>query len=188
MVQAILERRKTQTRRLIKPQPIIDEGSGSVFDGKHKKQYDIHRWKEPFIDAFSRWLPEDRLWVKETFGIDDFFKHKPKIILYKATQKIDFDYPIKWKPSIFMSKDVARIFLKIIDVRVERLNDISKVDAIEEGIRPEVTGDDLYENYANVGYRWIKAKESYKSLWESINGEGIWELNPWVWVISFKEA
>lgn len=97
-----------------------------------------------------------------------------------------------WKPSIFMCREYSRITLEIVSVRVERLQEISAADAMAEGI--EIVGQmekPLWKNYRfdeqNPMYRAYQSPvRSYQSLWESINGPGSWELNPWVWVIQFK--
>jgi hypothetical protein len=120
MVLAILAGRKTMTRRIINPQPIVDQDSGYTFDGKHKKQYDIHNWQDQFIDDFSRWMPGDLLWVRETFSFALFADGER--YLYKATNDQWRDYrgnSSKWKPSIHMPKEAARIWLEVTDIRVE---------------------------------------------------------------------
>ena len=83
-------------------------------------------------------------------------------------------YGYKWKPSIFMPREACRIFLKVTNVRVERLQDISDHDVIAEGIVMEKTP-------------FIEPCNAFASLWESINGIGSWALNPWVWVYEFKQ-
>lgn len=101
-----------------------------------------------------------------------FEKQEPGTIEEMMTPK-PFDHPpSKWRPSIFMPRRASRITLEIISVRVERLKDISVDDAYAEGIG-HLPG--------------ISAQESYKMLWESINGKGSWALKPWVWVIEFKK-
>jgi hypothetical protein len=103
----------------------------------------------------------------------------------------------KSKPSIHMPRRASRITLEISDVRVERLQDISEADAIAEGIlkSPEhhllyrdYTGDKTYvENgYGLQRTIWVQAVPSYQSLWDTINGDGAWAANPWVWVVEFK--
>lgn len=99
---------------------------------------------------------------------------------------------IKWRPSLFMPRFASRINLQITGVRVERLNDISEADAIAEGIKGEYfpsigTGTMFYKDYLNGKFGLIPSA-SYRTLWESINGVGSWELNPWVWVIEFKKC
>lgn len=186
MVKAILSGRKKQTRRIIKQAngwdinwnvvPIKEEHLDGIprYEIRCGTQYHLPWFKAKFNVG-------DILWVRETWrGIEQDFG-KPRYE-YKATEKINL--ADKWKPSLFMPKDACRLFLEVTDLRAERLHQITKEDAIAEGINPEVTGDDLYENYDNVGYRWIKAKESYKSLWQNINGN--WNDNPFVWVITFE--
>jgi len=90
--------------------------------------------------------------------------------------------PTKWRPSIFMPKDASRIKLKITNVRVERVQDITEEDAIAEGIS--------LPNYAEQAIKDVHYPEPsaiYADLWESINGKGSWEKNPWVWVIEFEK-
>lgn len=127
----------------------------------------------------------DILWVRETWrGIEQEtggFRYE-----YKATEKINLID--KWKPSIFMPKEAARIFLKVTDVRVERLQDISEADAIAEGI--------VMNNTPHEGWYWMEnvystdsALIAYEKLWNKINGKKYpWDSNPWVWVISFEKT
>jgi hypothetical protein len=145
MVSAILEGRKTQTRRILKNPEV------SMQNCPYGK-------------------PGDLLWVRETWGIE---KRKEKRIVFKARMN---DYPIqddRWRPSIHMPKDAARIWLKLTEVRVERLQDITEKDAIAEGIEDESP-------------YFYNPKYSFISLWESINGEGSFYQNPWVWVLTFE--
>lgn len=137
------------------------------------------------------------LWVRETWAWDGqtSFTDLQAIgnFWYKAD---DTGYsPARWKPSIFMPKEAARIFLRITDVRVERLQDISEEDAKAEGVK--LAGVEWnpngYFDYmlpkSRLNQRILTtAKRSYQSLWESINGAGSWEANPWVWVISFERV
>lgn len=214
MVKAILEGRKSQTRRICKPIPKYDQDSGYVFIGN--VMFDIHDgWDIPmYLKDRARWESGDVLWVRETWGwygniISGSYGFVPpeeprwppsvikggfkRPIIYKA------DYPKHrfdpddsgWKPSIYMPYTACRIWLDVIDVRVERLQDISEVDAIAEGI-----GHGFQMNGGWPDYEHIKngtctltqdtAEMSYASLWESINGKGSWSKNPWVWVIEFK--
>ncbi len=83
-----------------------------------------------------------------------------------------------WRPSIFMPRWASRITLEVTEVRVERLQDISEADAIAEGVLP--TGN---------ASKWIDdPRLAYRALWESINGAGSWDMNPWVWVVGFKRV
>lgn len=172
MVQAIFDDRKTQTRRIIKPQPKDDLSFlgwklpeyVQVAFGRGVKTDSLHKF--PFGQV------GDVLWVRETWqnSENNVYYH------YKA----DFTEPGKgWKPSIFMPKDAARIWLKITDVRVERLNDISAEDSQKEGITWN-QGEEWEAKYQNA-YSY-----KFKMLWDSINGEESWNANPWVWVIEFE--
>jgi hypothetical protein len=145
--------------------------------------------------------PGGRLWVREAFfpevaGDRDF------PVWYRATEEDEFPYRERWKSSIHMPRWASRITLEVTGVRVERLQDISEADAIAEGIErlpdPVIDGGWSGPNRftlkgmgsaACAGYvSWNAptATELYRRLWESINGPGSWEANPWVWVVEFK--
>lgn len=183
MVHALLAGRKTQTRRIVKPQPPAPECSYSAL-----------------LKKCPYGQPGDLLWVRETWAWDGqtSFTDLQAIgnFWYKAD---DTGYsPAKWKPSIFMPKEAARIFLRITDVRVERLQDISEEDAKAEGAQPSShrcggfgyyeAGGDVHECECQGFIENSPAIEGYKWLWESINGAGSWGANPWVWVISFERC
>jgi len=211
MVRAILEGRKTQTRRIVNTQP----ANGWEFDGtygritsKHPKRGKFGAFIRRGVGTdFPEWdliplrygAPGDRLWVKETFA--EVGTLDPGFIVYRA------DYPecvpdglenippasaIKWKPSIYMPRCASRITLEITGIRVERLNDISEEDAIAEGVDhrecPTYQSPEQLEHMIEFGsYAWtIDYRGGFKSLWESINGEDSWGTNPWVWVIEFQ--
>jgi hypothetical protein len=176
MAQAILDGRKTQTRRIIKPQ-----GSAVCFDVAMKID-GSDKWPRN-LDDDERYLSYmkcpygkigDILWCRETWQ-----KIEGDRFIYKADSII---WGGKWKPSIFMPKAACRIKLEIINIRVEKLLDISEEEAKAEGV-------ELYNNYDGTKGGWgapVTFKEGYQFLWESINGKDSWNLNPWVWVISFK--
>jgi hypothetical protein len=164
MVQALLAGTKTQTRRVAQPKRSI----------------------EPMTDECPHGKPRDRLWVRETWARPDRRADNLSPWIYAA------DYAarplLRWKPSIHMPRWASRITLEITDVRVERLQDISEADAIAEGVvRDFLEGDKatLWRNYATSGTT-ICPVFSYQTLWESINGPGSWDANPWVWTINFK--
>lgn len=169
MVQAILKGRKTQTRRIIKPQPLRQ-----LFDVNmgywSEEPADL---KQPYIK--SKYKVGDIMWVRETFAI------KKPIDAEQDWESFGYKsdgYELmpdeKWKPSIFMPKEACRIFLEVKHVRVERLMDISEDDAIREGI-------------ANGAYA-VSPVSSFRKLWQSINGKDSWDKNPWVWVYEFKRV
>jgi len=186
MVQAILDDRKTQTRRVVKPQPIRSpywthyENSGAFYPAT----YDA----EPSILRCPFGKPGDRLYVRETFGFDPWhYLEGHDSILYRACQKIDSDYPIKWKPSIYMPKKYARIWLEITNVRVERLQDITESDAEKEGVNQGIV-----RTQELISGRWVDYpyyKKGFKDLWDSINGKKHpWKANLWVWVLEFRKV
>lgn len=190
MVKAILEGRKTQTRRILKKQPppgyerhcwYNAPRYGFTHDPAPSDNW--HTIKSPFGKI------GDILWVRETWQAEGMpiapeGDHDELIYRYKATEKEDL--LSKWRPSIFMPKNAARIWLQVIDIRVERLQDISENDATAEGIKV-INGK--YKNYWDSADRfptWAHARQSFKTLWQVINSEESWEANPWVWVILFK--
>lgn len=182
MVQAILEGRKTQTRRIIKPQP---NGEFCRYDLYIQSQA---LWTSGDVRR-ARYEKLDTLWVRETWhpkrhNMPTGWKYE-----YRATAKEDGNPTGEpWKPSIFMPREAARIFLEVTNVRVERLHDLDDNDAINEGIGAVKSGyeyHDIYQDYLN-DKNSLNPVPSYKSLWEKINGKGSWDLNPWVWVYEFK--
>ena len=189
MIQAILEGRKTQTRRIMKDQPlslICYEDCGGFTRPIMKFQAS----KKHPTGITGPWCPYgwagDVLWVRETWRPIEQDSVDPRYE-YKATEKINLKD--KWRPSIFMPKTACRIFLEITDVRVERLLDISEADALAEGVAhviDKVTGYCGYD-YMNGGYNLMTtAYKGFRSLWRKINGEKSWNENPWVWVVEFK--
>lgn len=204
MVRAILEGRKTQTRRIVKPQP--DEFMKALDGGKWMWVHDSDERYLNFDTGFCPYgQPGDRLWVRETWGIADEWLHDcetdpPRTIAYRANlaaRNFDPVYDVdtsdwggwermKWKPSIHMPRWASRITLEITGVRVERLHDISREDCIAEGIERVSDADHFaWKDYTGNG-QLLSPNFSYQSLWESINCPGSWDANPWVWVINFK--
>jgi hypothetical protein len=194
MVQAILEGRKTQTRRIIKPEPhpygteIIDSGR-TWYKGKGRWHNRLIAQENPlrYEIASLHDCPYgeigDLLWVRETWS---HCNHPLRPFMYKASIEKQSGLTVKWSPSIHMPKEAARIWLKVVDVRVDRLNHISEKDAIAEGVKSRYSflfSETRYEDYSNRDSEWRDPVLSFYTLWESIHGEGSWEKNPWVWVI-----
>ena len=154
MVRAILDGRKTVTRRLINPQP-----TGS--------------WQDN-IELMSRapYQQGDILYVRETWK-----KAHNGYYYYEDWQKDDIVDVTKWKPSIHMPKEAARIWLKVKDVRVERLQEITVEDVQHEGI--SALTDGIFERFKNLWNSTIKKAD--------IDLYG-WDANPWVWVIEFERC
>jgi hypothetical protein len=97
------------------------------------------------------------------------------------------EYGFKWKPSIHMPKDAARIWLMLEDIRPQRLQDITEQDAIAEGILPiDQHGQLVWKRYDENATVTSSPIVSFWSLWSSINGEDSWQHNPWVWVVKFR--
>ena len=200
MVQALST--KNQTRRIVKEHIVLKEGEFIDNCEGWKKQGDF-AIKEKAPGYPDRWIIHqvlknkystgDILWVRETWA-ELINGHNEVFFEYKANgQPNNGDYGTwNWKPSIFMPKEAARNFLQVIKVRIERLNKITKEDAIGEGIlsRPNAAGTGMaYFDYGGKpsenSFNFSCPIESFKTLWESIHGIGTWENNPWVWVYDF---
>ncbi|EGT9167410.1 hypothetical protein JE464_003468 [Salmonella enterica] len=185
MVRAILDGRKTQTRRPVKF-PLIDKNMGCELAGNELAgELAAHNyWNSPYGK------PGDRIWVRETFRVNSRATDVATLV-YRASVRNSWTEqthrvhvavcnkpatPEKWTPSIHMPRWASRITLEITDVRVEQLNDIRECDAKAEGGQTECTliGDKYYPGF--------------RSLWKSIYGEESWAANPWVWVIEFKRV
>ncbi|MES2457221.1 MAG: hypothetical protein V4594_16825 [Bacteroidota bacterium] len=197
MVQAIIEGRKTMTRREVTPQP----GEGTHISYMPNEPIDWNGEWYPFkweteegesINKHARAAIGDILWVRETF-----FKNGNDYIYladgscceqFEQCECREIGKP-KWKPSIHMPKEACRLFLKVTNVRVEKLHEISTSDAKAEGVAhviDKITGYCGY-NYLHGGYNLMTTPyHGFKSLWKKINGEESWNENPWVWVISFE--
>lgn len=190
MVRAILEGRKTQTRRVVKlPEghSIIPRGDVPGFFTLRTKAVSHHK-VEPRGVTCPQGAPGDRLWVREGVHCDE-----DKGWCYDADgtpmnwRPQDEDVGVawletrpakrSWYPSIHMPHWASRLTLEIVSVRVERLQEISENDAEAEGCEPALPVSDK---------RWVCG---YRRLWESINGKRApWASNPWVWVIEFKRV
>lgn len=182
MVRALLDGTKTQTRRIVKPQP-----DHPHFYKRHKLTTDdegIEIYLTSAVMAKAIKFPYgqigDRLWVRESWQAwSEFDRVKEDAISIEARERLNYladgnVWDARSRPSIHMPRWASRITLEITGVRVERLQEISDCDAIEEGVDRT--------NTSISGY----AKERYKRIWGSINGAGSWNENPWVWVIQFK--
>lgn len=197
MVQALLDGRKTQTRRVIKL-PKDYTQNGLLFpNGEFGLKYES---KDDVRNTILKRLPPpigvgDIIWVRETWSENPFFDQNNDVeFLYRATDRPFEGH--KWQPSLFMPKAACRLFLEVTNVRVERLNDISEIDAEKEGIN--LVGHNCYENYLvskDWNYLGINQKNchmledpvgSFASIWCSSNGLKSWELNPFVWMYDFK--
>lgn len=231
MVRAILDGRKTQTRRVMRHQPPSYEYKLSrlmdTTDSEKRKHIDKFHWVQMnglnIVSETNIYFRcpygaiGGRLWVRETWQGPLFYdeipedwnsdKYKtPEYCHYKASgDSCDFtdsddNFVERWSPSIHMPRWASRILLEVTNVRVERLQDISKEDAISEGfkaitkdgktIKYGVPDADGYPGNDDIGWDWcdwdVNPVIAYKRLYESINGTGSWDMNPWVWVIEFR--
>ena len=185
MVRAILDGRKTCTRRLIKPQPDKKHiyPLGFVTDSTEKKEVGCFGFAAneyggsiQYVKPPYRYAPGDILYVRETW------KKAPNgYYYYEDWQRNDIADITKWKPSIHMSKEAARIWLKVTDVRVERLQEITEEQAKLEGCNSGMlTGP-------------CTARGQFENLWNSTIKKNRpdsygWDANPWVWVIEFERC
>lgn len=172
MVRALLAGRKTQTRRIVKPQPRPLCSHVEPFRGEGGGWIAGDNTGRIFHCPYGK--PGDLLWARETWGDDKQFGGK----LYRATHEGDDPIGSGWRPSIHMPRSASRLTLELTGVKIERLNDISKADVIAEGIT-ERDGGPIED--AVCGWH-----EPYAALWEKLNGAGSWEANPWVWALAFR--
>ena len=192
MVRALLDGRKTQTRRIMKNQP-CGEKIGRVDIRCANGGFQWHGVAgESSVFSCPYGRVGDRLWVRESWAF-----HKMAIgsvqdedgpFVY-ASDEFANQYRItdKWTPSIHMPRFASRITMEITGVRVEKLQDISEADAQSEGVWQCPHGKAWYASEeSNVACAF--AIGAYKELWESISGAGSWDANPWAWVIEFKQV
>ena len=198
MVRGVRDGRKTQTRRCVKPQP-----SEHVTGGTYNWNGSLPFTNMPIdciLDACPYGKPGDRLWVREAWNSTMKHALAPGEVIGKSLEKCIEDnkgfnvaahegivyaadgvlrHPLYgkalWRPSIHMPRWASRMTLEITAVRLERLCDISEVDAKAEGIIPDP--NDHLERTHRLGFC---------VLWDAIYGDGAWGKNPWVWVVEFR--
>lgn len=207
MVRALLDSSKTQTRRVMKPQPVAIPGE----PGKHwwpsnaaqsmiRIEDSFQKYPGIFDGACPHGKPGDRIWVRETWVEDPeddgtwaYTQHmgckgsslsniparfqKPDHCIFRSDWT---GVDLIWRPSIHMPRWASRILLEIISVRVERVNEISYDDAHSEGVL------EWAASTVRNGNKYSSILTAWKGLWTSINGPESWSANPWVWVIEFK--
>lgn len=188
MVRALLDGRKTQTRRVWKMPKgcswyesgrCAGEMSGDFCDDNGKGWWSVDELACPYGKV------GDQLWVRETWGVlyEQFIKDSHEPTFWRADysdsdlaeQKAGTLWLPRWRPSIHMFRNRSRITLEITNVRVEHLHDITRGDCMAEGCPfPNITKE-------------TDPKGWYSDLWKTINGADSWDANPWVWVIEFKK-
>lgn len=218
MVRAILEGRKTQTRRVLKPQPdLVTDGFAVRFTPDDQRHGRL---------GVSMQCPYgqvgDRLWVRETWHPDPdadseaWFDHTDSYVSWAGCGSRIDGVPValrspesciyregwngsalKWRPGIHMPRWASRITLEVTGVRVEGLQDITHEQAIAEGVHAIDVGSGYQPRYSAINASWADVVEqqadayedatmAFRDLWQSINGAGSWDANPWVWVVEFK--
>lgn len=193
MVRAILDGRKTQTRRIMKVQP--SDGFHPTHNG-YDLDLNAHWYTPGVVDKNGYLQPAkkdvfgvadenegytcpfgavgDRIWVRETWARYNIDQDSHDMA-YRATPPADWPEEGRWRPSIHMPRWASRLMLEITGVRVERLQAITLGDICKE------IGCGLYDfRSATYGF------QVWEDLWKSIYGEENWQANPWVWVIEFK--
>lgn len=180
MVRAILDGRKTQTRRVVKLQP-----RSRADIGHHGAGMPFIRNPDPLCKNFAcpYGHPGDRLWVRETWGTGGYF---PYPYAYRAD---GVEYPNeRWKPSIHMPRRGCRLVLEITGVRVERLQAISDADCWAEGAAVQARPDQfsVHSVLGPDGKAYLSPRGAFHALWTSTGGD--WDANPWVWVVEFRRV
>lgn len=191
-VRSILAGRKTQFRRVVK-WPLLSKSDGSkkrmLVEADAPLLVEIlkeNTRRHPHLQFCQLGAPGDRLWVRECWadvrGMG-FESHLfPLGIAYRADcttaagLRIAKEYGVVWSPSVHMPRWACRIILEVVSVRVERLQDISEEDAIAEGYKSQSIME-----HPDAGRIWFRGN------WQSVNGPGSWEANPWVWVVEFRK-
>lgn len=207
MVRALIEGRKTQTRRIFNPQP-EDAGNGYSRINGHLGSTDFlmreiaprhwtrikvgdRLWVRESVTRFDKGTCDQHVWYRAGHNTDEFSQR----YLYWMSGSTDGEWPVDvgpaggapYKvPSIHMPRWASRLTLPVTGVKVERLQDISEADAIAEGIEPHHSGWMPYttafyeaDGVTPANYH-ADPRESYRSLWNKINGFGSWDANPWV--------
>lgn len=223
MVRAIPDDRKTVTRRAVKPQPPkeLQYPYGFISSSSDKNEVGKYCWTAGEIcdgrvhTVRPPYRPGDILYVRETWAeVTDLFGEFPQPI-YKADIKDNRDYDllgeVKWRPSIHMPREAARIFLRVTDVRVERLQDITEEQAIKEGVPDDWPMDKVYcpickgegligaVHPVSLGFMEVecphceKGTSRFQNLWNStIKPADLplygWDASPWIWVIEFERC
>ena len=191
MVRALLAGTKTQTRRPLREGTWLDPKEGVI------RMCSVGNGVTGFQSVACPYgVPGDQLWVREQFaGSIAYERHGYPLrewgnkIWYCADGEPRSGQWTRPRPSIHMPRSLSRITLELTDVRVERLQDISEADALAEGVTPKwepCCSGRLMEAFRGFSFR--PAASAYADLWESINGAGSWDANPYVWALSFKRV
>lgn len=204
MITAIIDGHKTQTRRLIKPQPShFLRGAALQIDPDLRKHKGVpmkltHKkptrngnvWEGDYGDRFEPIkcrYDADQLWVRETWKHNTMPTGWPYHYYEDDTVYSDRDSE-RWKPSIHMPREASRIYLEVESIHVERLQDITREDAISEGVYYSQALDGYVTDEDGRNYHHSDPVVSFCKLWISINGAESWDANPYIWVVQFKKV
>ncbi|OAE37664.1 hypothetical protein [Agrobacterium tumefaciens] len=203
MVRSVLNDLKTQTRRIVKLDDFRrSDTPGYDFTFRHRSCWQDYTLEDLIADKCPYGKPGDRLWVREaTVKVEEHGYQGPVYVVSEMGEGI-LDYGlgqsddyldvepenIKVRPSIHMPRKYCRIVLEIVRVRLELLQDISREDALAEGIY-RYGDEDCWKIYTPTKlFGTSNPRTSFLTLWESINGDKSWDANPWVWVVEFKRV
>lgn len=204
MIAALLAGTKTQTRRVLKPQPVVDGTTVTSPPHFHFHAKSVEE-RDRYLADISAYAPGDRLWVREAHAMLPATAYRASIGVGTIAQRehptdgytaavfregFDRSGRPRWRPSIHMPRWASRLTLVVSDVRVQRLNDISKDDAKAEGLTrnplagPQATALDCDWSFGgSMGHG--SAVSAFAALWETIHGPGSWTANPWVCALTF---
>jgi hypothetical protein len=188
LVRATLDDIKTNTRRIVKPQPHKSISYFEFLSTCFKPVWSGPELDEPDFLTLNKCIRcpyggvGDRLWVRERVALNMPVDQFPRGVAYWATDAARCSALIKWRPSIHMPRWASRLTLEITGVRVERVQTIRHNVAELEAEGIELPSSELYPQ-TNRG---SKLTAVFERLWNQINGKGSWESNPWVWVIAFR--
>ena len=194
MVRAMLEGRKTQTRRMLKPQPDFRGGVGDYHDAEEWGWEDEDGYHVSVLDICPNgFRVGDRLWVRENCAT-----WEDHDAIYRADDEAEYGMAVadgkfgaKWRgrPSIHMPRWASRLTLTVTEVRVQRLQDISAADAVAEGVAANNVADRLAGHplwiAPGAGAGGSHAIAGYAALWNSLHGPDAWDANPWVVALTF---
>ena len=190
MVQALLAGRKSQTRRVLKPQPNDRNTGGAALTDQGWAW--LNGWDGSIIGRASvPYAPGDRLYVREAACWVSGWGWRYRADNDDLTEKREAGEGGRWRPSIHMPRWASRLTLTVTDVRVQRLQDISEADAIAEGIQRLIGSKGPNYFTREISGKWSgsfnapTAAEVYSDLWNSLHGPDAWDANPWVVALTF---
>ena len=183
-IRAILDGRKTQTRRVVKPQPepFLDTKTKMVWSYHHRAVYGTYAEMAEFMRLHSPYTVGQRLWVREKFALHPTATELGQPVVFYAARGDSLLPENHWRSPIYMPRWASRITLEVTGVRAERLQDITHNDICMEGWDP------IWSRPFGNGTAGDDARAWYAALWNRINPQYPWDSNPWVWIMEFAVA